>query len=252
MKNTNLKYNIFRKLGNSIYIPKIISNLLRDESELANIPLNERNKGFDNLNIIISLINKKIININNSINENKSTLDRYGNIIDKKNNKITFLAYSDQYPENSSSNQFLKKSLNISTGHIEGIIADEDSGIEINEIIENDKNFIKFNFDDSKLKGLKFHSASNSSIRIIWSDEVNGYVVEQNTLLVYESSEAETEIIIDHNLGTKAIDIKTFKLLRNDVDLKYPIEPGIEFPSDNQIRLYLTEPLFVHVLISRL
>lgn len=246
--NTDDKYNVFHKLGNSIYIPKIFTNLFRSDEEL----ISSTNKGFDNLNTTFTLIAKKLKILNNSINENKETLDRYGNIIENKNNKIDFYAYSEQFPENGKSNQFLNKSLEVSTGNIEGFIADEDSGIEINEIIEDDKNYIKLNFDDSKLKGIKFHSASNSSIRIIWDDNIQGYKVEQNTLIVYESSEPETEIIIDHNLGTKAIDVKTFKILANDVDLRYPIVPGIEFPSDNQVRLYLTEPRIVHVLISRL
>lgn len=247
IKNPSLKV-----LGNIILIPKIITNLLRSKEELDIISEETRNKGFDNLNTTISLIVKKFKLLKNSINDNKDAIDRYSIILDKKNDKIIFLSYSENFPESGSINEFLNKTIEVSTGEITGIIADEDSGIEINEIKENDKNFIKINFDDSKLKGLKFITSSNSSVKIGWDEQQQGYLVTQNDILLYQSSEPETEIIIDHNLGTKAIDVKTFKFLANDVDLKYPIVPGIEYPSDNQVRLYLTEPRLVQVLISRL
>lgn len=253
--NNNDKFINLKKLSDKVLIPRFISNLFRtDEDKLL---LGEKpNKGFDSLSVVFALLNNKIIKLQNIINDNTDAINRNKIKIDTKNDKINFLSFSKNYPENeefqTSSNIFLKNTLPVNTGMVSGIISDEDSGIEIVEIKEAGKNFIKLNFDENKIKDIKFISSNTSSVKIVWDEANGGFRVEQNTILLYESTKKETEIIIDHNLGTKAIDIKTFKILNNDVDLKYPIVPGLEFPSDNQVRIYLTEPLMVHVLISRL
>lgn len=257
MNNTtgNDKFINLKKLSDRVLIPRFISNLFRT-SEAKALLGEKPNKGFDSLTTVLALLNNKIIIMQNIINDNTEAINRNKNKIETKNDKINFLSFSKNYPDNidykNNQNIFLKKTLPINTDMVSGIIADEDSGIEIVEVKENGSNFIKFNFDENKIKDIKFISAPNSSIKIVWDEQSGGFKVEQNTILLYESSKPETEIIIDHNLGTKAIDIKVFKILNNDIDLKYPIVPGLEFPSDNQVRVYLTTPLKIHVLISRL
>lgn len=257
MNNTtgNDKFINLKKLSDRVVIPRFISNLFRspdDKTALGDKP----NKGFDSLSTVLALLNNKIISMQNIINDNTEAINRNKNKIETKNDIINFLSFSKNYPNNldypTHTNVFVKKTYTTNTGMISGIIADEDSGIEIVEVKENGKNFIKFNFDENKIKDIKFIASANSSVKIVWDEQAGGFKVEQNTILLYESSKPETEIIIDHNLGTKAIDVKVFKILNNDIDLKYPIVPGMEFPSDNQVRVYLTTPLKVHVLISRL
>lgn len=69
--------------------------------------------------------------------------------------------------------------------------------------------------------------------------------------MFYESQEEELDIIIDHNFGTRNLNIQVFNIVSNEVDLKYPTYPNIEYPSDNQIKIYLSEPRRVHVVISK-
>ncbi len=257
MNNTtgNDKFINLKKLSDRVLVPRFISNLFRSPEDKATLG-EKPNTGFDSLSTVLALINNKIIIMQNIINDNTEAINRNKNKIETKNDKINFLSFSKNYPDNpdykTNNNIFLKKTLPVNTDMVSGIIADEDSGIEIVEIKEDGKNLIKFNFDENKIKNIKFISSNNSSVKIVWDEQAGGFRVEQNTILLYESSQAETEIIIDHNLGTKAIDVKVFKILNNDIDLKYPIVPGMEFPSDNQVRVYLTTPLKVHVLISRL
>lgn len=69
--------------------------------------------------------------------------------------------------------------------------------------------------------------------------------------IFYESQEEELDIIIDHNFGTRNLNIQVFNIVSYEVDLKYPTYPNIEYPSDNQIKIYLSEPRRVHVVISK-
>lgn len=148
-------------------------------------------------------------------------------------------------------NLILKRTiLENETGQIEGIIFDEDSGLESSVITEANKNYLKLNIDENLLKSLQF--SSTGSVKIAWDETSQTYKIEQADTLIYTSQNPEKEIILDHNLNSRAIDVKVFKILENDVDLKYPIVPGIEYPSDNQIRIYLTEAQRIQVLITRL
>ena len=60
-----------------------------------------------------------------------------------------------------------------------------------------------------------------------------------------------TDIVIDHNFGTRNLNIQVFNIVGGEVDLKYPTYPNMEFPSDNQIKLFLSEPRRVHVVVSK-
>ena len=113
-----------------------------------------------------------------------------------------------------------------------------------------DNGFIKINIDDTKIDGIKF--ITDSSVKINWNEQKKAYEILQNDIFQYDSAEAESEIVINHNLGTRALDIKTFKFDPFDLELKVPIVTGMEYPSDNQVRIYLTSAQFISVLITRI
>ena len=275
----NDKLSRFKKLSDTISVPKLITNLFRSEEELEELRNREENlgnplkinNGFDNLTTLFVLFYNKIIKLTNIINDNQESINRNSIKIDKKNDKINFYSASDTFPENpeftNSSNPLLKKLIKVNSDPQDpeteiidttGIIVDEDSGLELIEIkttnisTGKEEKFVKLNFDLNLLKTINFITSDNSPVKISWDESIKGYKVEQNDILVYESSEPETEIIIDHNLGTRGLDVKVFKILDNDLDMKYQIQTGIEYPSDNQVRIYLCSPLKVHVVISRL
>jgi hypothetical protein len=82
-------------------------------------------------------------------------------------------------------------------------------------------------FDLNLLKTINFIASDNSPIKISWDESIRAYKVEQNDILVYQSSQPETEIIIDHNLGTRGLDVKVFKILDNDLDMKFQFTSDI-------------------------
>lgn len=246
-------------LSKNVFIPRVFLDVLRTEEEAIQrkqLGINgSLSKNFDNVEILITLIKSRLLDIKNIISDMKNDMDRYSIKIDeldeKKNNKIMFSAYSDNYTNTKDvQNPILKKSLEVNTNQVEGIIADEDSGIEFTEHVENGISYIKINLEDSKIDGLKF--VSDSSVKINWNPNIKAYEVEQNDIFRYDSSEAEDNIIINHNLSSRALDVKVFRYDPADIDLKYPIMVGMEYPSDNQIRLYLTNKQYVSVLISRI
>ena len=93
---------------------------------------------------------------------------------------------------------------------------------------------------------------SDSSVKIVWNPDLKAYEVEQNDIFRYDSEEPEDIITIQHNLATRALDIKVFKFDPSDIDLRYPIVPGMEYPSDNQVKIYLTQKELISVIISRI
>lgn len=242
-------------LSNIIRVPKFISDRFVDGTPESKATLPK----LANINTVFGNIYKQfkkhltLIKQNeNLINDNKEAIDRNKLEIDKKNNKINFLSFSESFVENPDfANPILKRTiLENETGQIEGIIFDEDSGLESSVITEANKNYLKLNIDENLLKSLQF--SSTGSVKIAWDETSQTYKIEQADTLIYTSQNPEKEIILDHNLHSRAIDVKVFKILENDVDLKYPIVPGIEYPSDNQIRIYLTEAQRIQVLITRL
>ena len=253
--------NLLRKINSipkivsrNVFIPRIIVDLLRTEQEVINRKNDENlSKNFDNIETIFPIIRDRIQEIKNIISDMEMEIDRNSNKIeeldDAKNNKILFSAYSENYTIENVSDELLKHTLNISN-HVEGLIADEDSGVQFNNYTIGDKSYIKVNIDDSKLDGITF--VSDSSVKIVWNETLKAYEIEQNDIFRYDSSEPEDTIIINHNLSTRALDIKIFKLDPTDIDLKYPIVPGIEYPSDNQIKIYLTSKQLISVLIARI
>ena len=253
--------NLLRKINSipkivsrNVFIPRIIVDLLRTEQEVIDRKNNENlSKNFDNIETIFPIIRDRIQEIKNIISDMEMEIDRNSNKIeeleDTKNNKIIFSAYSENYTMENTSDELLKHTLNISN-HVERLIADEDSGVQFNNYTIGDKSYIKVNIDDSKLDGITF--VSDSSVKIVWNETLKAYEIEQNDIFRYDSSEPEDTITINHNLSTRALDIKIFKLDPTDIDLKYPIVPGIEYPSDNQIKIYLTSKQLISVLIARI
>lgn len=240
-------------LSNKIHIPKFIVNRFRTEEEAT--ARNLQPSQFDNLDTLFSILKNRLTDIKNILSANQDAIDRNSikivELDSKKNNKISFLAYSDLYTNpDEISNPVLKKTLGVNTQHVGGIIADEDSGIEFTEHIENDVSFIKVNLEDSKINGIKF--ISDSSVKINWNEQLKAYEVLQNDIFQYDSPSPEKEITINHNLGTRALDIKTFKFDPQDIELKTPIVTGMEYPSDNQVKIYLTSAQYISVLITRI
>lgn len=249
--------NVFKKslysLSNTIKIPLILTNQFRNESEA--LARNTMPSKFDSLDVFLSILKNRLVDIKNILSANQDAIDRNSIRIDeldsKKNNKISFLAYSDLYTNpDEIMNPVLKNSLGVNTKHVGGIIADEDSGIEFTEHIEDDVSYIKVNLEDSKINGIKF--VTDSSVKINWNEQLKAYEVLQNDIFQYDSPSPESEITITHNLGTRALDIKVFKFDPQDVELRYPIMVGMEYPSDNQVKIFLTSPQYISVLITRI
>lgn len=241
------------QLSINVKIPKIITDLFRTELEYQ-ARLNNVSK-LDTLDDFIDILKLRFIDIQNSLSAINKAIDRNNLKIEElektKNNKINFFAYSKDYTNtNPVQNQILKNSLDVNSNEVIGIIADEDAGIEFTEHLENGKSFIKIDIDDSKIDGLKF--VTDSSVKINWNSKLNAYEVLQNDLFQYISENPESTITINHNLGTRALDIKVFKHDPKDLDMRYPIMTGIEYPSDNQVIIYLTNKQLISVLISRI
>lgn len=241
-------------LSSNVKIPKIVLDIFRTTDE-RNARLTNASK-FDTLDEFFTILQSRFIDIKNSLSDINKAIDRNNLRIEeldiKKNNKINFLAYSKNYtnPDQNIKNPVLKKSLDVSTNEVVGVVADEDSGIEFTEHQEADKTFIKMNVDGSKIDGIKF--ITSSSVKINWNEQAGAYEVLQNDILRYDSATPEDTITINHNLNTRALDVKVFKLIPTDIDLKYIIAPGIEYPSDNQIKIYLTNKQLISVIISRI
>lgn len=260
-KNSGLQYilrnlnKITKILSKNVFIPRAIVDSLRtiDEVNERKLDLN-LSTNFDNLETLISIIKTRFQEFKNIINDMESDIDRNRiNIeeLDKaKNNKINFYGYSENFNSPDNENIILQKTLNVNNTEVVGIIGDEDSGIEFTEHLENGKSFIKIKLEDSKIDGLNF--ISDSSVKINWNPILKAYEIEQNDIFRYNSNEAEDTITIQHNLSTRALDVKVFRLDPNDLDLRYPIMTGIEYPSDNQIKIYLTNKQLISVLISRI
>lgn len=251
--NKEIHKKSLKWLSNRIHIPKFIVNQFRttEEAEARNLMPSQ----FDNLDTVFSILKSRLVDIKNILSANQDAIDRNSIRIDeldsKKNNKISFLAYSDLYTNpDEISNPVLKKSLDVNTKHVGGIIADEDSGIEFTEHVENDVSYIKVNLEDSKINGIKF--VTDSSVKINWNEQLKAYEVLQNDIFQYDSQSPESEITITHNLGTRALDIKVFKFDPQDIELRYPIMVGMEYPSDNQVKIFLTSSQYISVLITRI
>lgn len=251
-------YDVAKKpktfLSNIIKVPKFISDRFVEGTEESkiNLPkLESLNTVFGHIYLQFQKYKLLISQIQNLIKDNTAAIDRNIKEIEKKNNKIDFMSYSENFVHDSPhTNPILKHTVTDASGDVTGVIFDEDSGLESVLIQEGDRNFIKINWDETILEKLKF--TSSGSVKISWDAETGSYLIEQNDTLLYTSQAKETEIVLDHNLGTRALDVKTFKLVDNDLDLKTPIHPGIEYPSDNQVRIYLTEAIKIQVLITRI
>jgi hypothetical protein len=255
--------NIYKQLNNirtqnilwtKIYIPKDILNTLRTPDEIIERENNTtKSKIFDNLNDLILIINKKFQNIKNIFFDMEKAIDRNSIKIDElfenKNNKIMFSSYSSEFSNDNETGEILSKTISIGE-NLDHLIINKDSGIEITKHVEDNKNFIKFDLDGSKIKDINF--VSDSSVKISWNENLKAYEIEQNDIFRYDSEEPEDIITIQHNLSTRALDIKVFKYDPTDIDLKYPIVPGMEYPSDNQVKIYLTQKELISVIISRI
>ena len=255
-QNNDILRKITKKITGvsaNIKIPKIISDKFRNEEEIISRNLNSQK--FDSLDDLFIIIKARFEDIKNSLLAINKAIDRNNLRIEeldkKKNNKINFLAYSKNYSNpDPISNQVLKKTVKVNNNEVTGIVADEDSGIDFTEHVENGSSFIKINIDDSKIDGINF--ITNSSVKIQWNAQFGAYEILQNDSFVYHSEKPEKEITINHNLGTVALDVKVFKLDPKDLDLRYPIMTNIEYPSNNQLKVYLTSEQLISVLITRI
>lgn len=189
------------------------------------------------------------------------------NLLKTKNKIIGFFSHSTK-----NVNQNLEISQNLTTGEIntlrksrglnlkedqqqvQNVTFNEDVGL-ITSIINSPNNSygktLYLTLDKQKV--FPFRIEKNSPIKITFDPTKNDgeFVIGMSDSIFYESQEEELDIIIDHNFGTRNLNIQVFNIVSNEVDLKYPTYPNIEYPSDNQIKIYLSEPRRVHVVISK-
>ena len=189
------------------------------------------------------------------------------NLLKTKNKIIGFFSHSSknvnqnlEISQNLTVNEIntLRKSrsLNLKEDQhqVQNIAFNEDVGL-ITSIINSPNNSygktLYLTLDKQKV--FPFRIEKNSPIKITFDPTKNDgeFVIGMSDSMFYESQEEELDIIIDHNFGTRNLNIQVFNIVSNEVDLKYPTYPNIEYPSDNQIKIYLSEPRRVHVVISK-
>ena len=216
---------------------------------------------FDSLSIWLQI---STIETANTIQNN---LTEVLNLLKTKNKIIGFFSHSSknvnqnlEISQNLTVNEIntLRKSrsLNLKEDQqqVQNVTFNEDVGL-ITSIINSPNNSygktIYITLDKQKV--FPFRIEKNSPIKITFDPTKNDgeFVIGMSDSMFYESQEEELDIIIDHNFGTRNLNIQVFNIVSNEVDLKYPTYPNIEYPSDNQIKIYLSEPRRVHVVISK-
>ena len=216
---------------------------------------------FDSLSIWLQI---SAIETSNII---QSNLTEVLNLLKTKNKIIGFFSHSSknvnqnlEISQNLTVNEIntLRKSrsLNLKEDQqqVQNVTFDEDVGL-ITSIINSPNNSygktLYLTLDKQKV--FPFRIEKNSPIKITFDPTKNDgeFVIGMSDSIFYESQEEELDIIIDHNFGTRNLNIQVFNIVSNEVDLKYPTYPNIEYPSDNQIKIYLSEPRRVHVVISK-
>ena len=216
---------------------------------------------FDSLSIWLQI---SAIETTNTI---QSNLTEVLNALKTKNKIIGFFSHSSKnvnqnldITQNLTTDEIntLRKSrgLNLKEDQhqIQNIVFNEDIGL-IASIINspNTSHGKTLYLTLDKQKVFPFRIEKNSPIKITFDPTKNDgeFVIGMSDSIFYESQEEELDIVIDHNFGTRNLNIQVFNIVSNEVDLKYPTYPNIEYPSDNQIKIYLSEPRRVHVVISK-
>ena len=216
---------------------------------------------FDSLSIWLQI---STIETTNTI---QSNLTEVLNLLKTKNKIIGFFSHSSKnvnqnldITQNLTTDEIntLRKSrgLNLKEDQqqVQNVTFNEDVGL-ITSIINSPNNSygktLYLTLDKQKV--FPFRIEKNSPIKITFDPTKNDgeFVIGMSDSMFYESQEEELDIIIDHNFGTRNLNIQVFNIVSNEVDLKYPTYPNIEYPSDNQIKIYLSEPRRVHVVISK-
>ena len=216
---------------------------------------------FDSLSIWLQI---SAIETTNTIQNN---LTEVLNVLKTKNKIIGFFSHSTKnvnqnldITQNLTTDEIntLRKSrgLNLKEDQqqVQNVTFNEDVGL-ITSIINSPNNAhgktLYITLDKQKV--FPFRIEKNSPIKITFDPTKNDgeFVIGMSDSIFYESQEEELDIVIDHNFGTRNLNIQVFNIVSNEVDLKYPTYPNIEYPSDNQIKIYLSEPRRVHVVISK-
>ena len=216
---------------------------------------------FDSLSIWLQI---SAIETTNTI---QSNLTEVLNALKTKNKIIGFFSHSSKnvnqnldITQNLTTDEIntLRKSrgLNLKEDQqqVQNVTFNEDVGL-ITSIINSPNNAhgktLYITLDKQKV--FPFRIEKNSPIKITFDPTKNDgeFVIGMSDSIFYESQEEELDIVIDHNFGTRNLNIQVFNIVSNEVDLKYPTYPNIEYPSDNQIKIYLSEPRRVHVVISK-
>ena len=188
-------------------------------------------------------------------NKIKPNLTEVLNALKTKNKIIGFFSYSTKnvnqnldITQNLTTDEIntLRKSsgLNLKEDQqqVQNVTFNEDVGL-ITSIINSPNNSygktLYLTLDKQKV--FPFRIEKNSPIKITFDPTKNDgeFVIGMSDSLFYESQEEETDIVIDHNFGTRNLNIQVFNIVGGEVDLKYPTYPNMEFPSDNQIKLFL-------------
>ena len=135
-------------LWSRIFIPKKALDLLRTSDEILERENDtSKSKIFDTLNDLIRIINTKFQNIKNIFFDMEKAIDRNSikidEVIENKNNKIMFSAYSSEYSNANETGEILSKTIQVGE-NFDHLVINEDSGIEITKHQENNKDFIKF------------------------------------------------------------------------------------------------------------
>ena len=176
------------------------------------------------------------------------------NLLKTKNKIIGFFSHSSknvnqnlEISQNLTVNEIntLRKSRSLNLKEeqhqVQNVTFNEDVGL-ITSIINSPNNSygktLYLTLDKQKV--FPFRIEKNSPIKITFDPTKNDgeFVIGMSDSIFYESQEEELDIIIDHNFGTRNLNIQVFNIVSNEVDLKYPTYPNIEYPSDNQIKVY--------------
>ena len=232
--------------------------LLTTVNELAEQNKNLTSDNADNINrnkILIDSITETIETNTSKIESNLEAINKLKEDIKKASIKI--YSNSSLFPDNDEfTDEELKKSLKVfdpevSTNEFGGMVFDEDSGLDVNVITDNNKEYATIKFDKDILKKIPFIN-NKSSVEIEYDEDEDQFVITPAPILLYESEVPEREITLDHNFDTQAIDIKVFKIVPNQLDMREVVFPKIEYTSPNQVKFYFTYDIEVHIIISKI
>lgn len=206
-----------------------------------------------------------------NISEQQLKVDKTNDILKTKNTRIDFRNYT---PSTSKTlgydNNYLQRSTKLNSNNknydVKGIVVNSDVGFSVQNIISE---WSPVDWDESipkevheflyltldREKAFPIVNNPNTSSTLTWNNTTNQFEIKRAKPLEYEFNteddinQRSKVIIINHNLASRGIRVDLFSIDKSATDYKTPIEALIEYPSDNQCRIYLSWEQPIHVLI---